>query len=437
MPRRPIISRATGNARPWLLPFRARRSDASRRLTAGVFVSSEVRAISAALVEIIGRGFDARLRIAEIALADVPAETTHAYRRVSGGSTSFAEVAAVTAQLAETQAEVVRQLLAKAKVVPNAVLVLGVVDPGLWHFGEGGKGAYTSLCDAARLVELCTLNVIDAFPARDVARGGLGGPVTALAEWFLLRHRERSRLIVDLGRSVRMTYLPAGIDYAAAARVLSFHVGPGTRLLDLLVRQLTGGEQQFDPGGKLAVQGRQIPALVEHWLSDPYLERPLPRWHPWGVRPERFFTESVEMAIRGGWNVRDLLCTATHFIAECVARAAARRLPPGQRIDEIIVTGGGEQNGLLLRQIAARMPGVSLVRLANLTIAGEPFSAACAAVLANMYLDQIPGNTTAITGTEVPRVLGRLSAGSPLQWQALIREVMSAVPPPMPLRAAV
>ena len=56
---------------------------------------------------------------------------------------------------------------------------------------------------------LTGLNVIDAFPARDLAQGGLGGPLIALPEWLLLRHRDRSRVLLDLGRTVRVD-LPAG-----------------------------------------------------------------------------------------------------------------------------------------------------------------------------------------------------------------------------------
>ena len=82
------------------------------------------------------------------------------------------------------------------------------------------------------------------------------------------------------------------------------------------------------------------------------LPAPLPRWHPRGVRPERFLTDALQLAVESGWSVRDLLCTATHFIAETVALALRKTLPEDAAVDELIVTGGGQHNGMLLREIA-------------------------------------------------------------------------------------
>ena len=101
-----------------------------------------------------------------------------------------------------------------------------------------------------------------------------------------------------------MAYLPAHNSNAAATRLLAFDVGPGMRLLDLLAQRLTAGEHPFDPGGRLAVQGVQLPELIEHWLNDPYFRMPLPRWQPRGVRPERFLADAMHLAVEHGWSVR-------------------------------------------------------------------------------------------------------------------------------------
>ena len=106
----------------------------------------------------------------------------------------------------------------------------------------------------------------------------------------------------------------------------------------------------------MAVQGRKIPELVDRWLDDPYFNRPLPRWHPRGVPPDRFLGDALQVAVDSGWTVRDLLCSATHFVAEMVVRTFQHSLPKETRIDEIVVTGGGQQNGMLLREIAGNWP---------------------------------------------------------------------------------
>jgi len=241
-------------------------------------------------------------------------------------------------------------------------------------------------------------------------------------------------VLVDLGQTVRMTYLPATLEGNAALRVLCFDVGPGMGLPDQLAQRLTAGEHRFDPGGRMAVQGRRISELIDHWLSDPYFDRPLPRWHPQGVRPERFLTDALQMAVKSGWSIRDLLCSATHFIAETVSMGLRRHLPDDARVDQIVVTGGGQQNGMLLAEIGHRA-GMPLARMGELDIMSGAFDPACIAVLAFFYLDQVPANATAITKADAPRVLGRLTPGTPENWQRLLADSGGIALPARPVRS--
>jgi anhydro-N-acetylmuramic acid kinase len=143
------------------------------------------------------------------------------------------------------------------------------------------------------------------------------------------------------------------------------------------------------------------------------------------------------MAVDSNWSVRDLLCTGTHFIAESIRRAADSFLPKTPAIDELILTGGGQRNGLLLREIAARFPSVRLRQLRDLNFADEALDAASVALLARFYVDQVPASTPSISGAQTPRILGRLTPGDPAVWQRLVREMAADQPAMMSLRNAV
>jgi anhydro-N-acetylmuramic acid kinase len=410
-----------------------------RRWLVGVLVSSHCSEASAVLVGVSARGLDARADVAAVLTATVPRETAALFSpSACAGTCSAGTVAALRAQLAGVEAALVSDLLAGSGIAPSRILAMGVDDPGVWKIDRGETGrrdAYLGLCDPARLADATGLNVIDAFPARDLAQGGLGGPVTALPEWVLLKDPVEGRVLLDLGRTVRMTYLPPAKADGAVSRILSFEVGPGTCLLDLLAQRLSSGQHQFDPGGRLAVQGRRIPELLDHWLGDPYFDGPLPRWHPRGVRPERFLADALHKAVDRGWSVRDLLCSATHFVAETIAAAFRKRLPEDAAISQIVVTGGGQHNGLLLGEIG-RLTEVPPVRTSELGIPNEAMGPASIAVLALLYLDQVPANPTAVTGAEVPRLLGRITPGSPQSWQRLLHSAAGSSPAVRPLRSA-
>lgn len=444
-------------------------SGQSPRWTMGIVVSSDCTRVSAALASARGRGLDLQAEVGEGIIVQVPRETTTLWRQwadmggpaarcfqrftesagshdrpprespASGGDPGeiLAALSGLRAQLAEVEASAALALLNEAGVPPDRILALGVCDPGLWGLGSTTRASYLGLCDAARLAESTGMNVIDAFPARDLAAGGQGGPTGALAEWTLFGHAERNRVVLDLGRTSRMTFLGAGSPERGPSRLFSFEIGPGTCLIDLLAQRLTQGEHAFDPGGRLAVQGQRLAPLMDHWLADPYFRRTIPRWHPRGVQPDRFLFDALQMAVPSGWSIRDLLCTATHFVAESIARAAARDLPSDAPIHEIVVTGGGQQNGMLLRELAVLFPNVPLTRTAELGVDGDALGPALAAILAFFHIDQVPAGLPEVTGCDVARVLGRLTPGSPQSWQRLLSVMHGARPAVRPLRSAV
>jgi anhydro-N-acetylmuramic acid kinase len=399
-------------------------------------VAAKCNRVSAALMDIQGHGLNAVAAVIGVRSAAVPRDTALLFATLSQGSPcAIMSLVTLRTQLTAIEARLVFDLLESLGVAADDVMAIGVDDPGLWDYSRGEPTGYLGLCDPSRLAEATGMNVIDSFPARDVAGGGCGGPLTALPVWVLLRDHLRNRVLLDLGRTVRLTYLPASSVERAETDILAFEVGPGASLLDSLAQRLSGGQQPFDPGGRLAVQGKRIPELIEHWMADPYFECPPPRWHPRGVRPERFLTDGVQMAVASDWSVRDLLCTATHFVAEMTARTL-QRLPKATGIDEIIVTGGGQHNGLLLHEIG-RWTKLPLLRLEELHISGDAWEAAAAALLAMLHLDRVAANPTSITKTASPRLLGRLTGGSPQNWQMLLDACAGGSSATRPLRVAV
>ena len=410
---------------------------AGRRWMVGVAVASRCERIGAALLSVRGKGLAAVADVVGARTVAVPRGTSALFDALSKGpSHAVASLAALRRQLAEVEAPLVIELLDALGVAPGRVLGVGFDDPGIWEYDRGEPMGYLGLCDPARVAEATGLNVIDAFAARDVAAGGHGGPLTALADWILLRDPLRSRVLLDLGRTIRLSYLPASNTPRAETWVVSFEVGPGLSLLDSLAERLTGGQHHFDPGGRLAVQGKRLPELARRWLSNPYFDCPPPRWHARGVRPERFLADAVQMAVASDWSVRDLLCTATHFIAEMIARALHRRLPNGAVIDQIVVAGGGQHNGMLLREIGS-LTNLPLTRLDELGIPAESLDPAAVGLLAMLHVDQVPANSTSLTGATTPRLLGRLTGGSPQNWQLLLETCAAGNSTLRPLRTAI
>ncbi|MCG8584349.1 MAG: anhydro-N-acetylmuramic acid kinase, partial [Pirellulales bacterium] len=279
------------------LPLAQHANVPGERRWAGLYVSSGCRRLAAAVVETRGSGLDADVRIAAYQQIDVADALSEAHAQFQSADTNVrsSELGAFRSQLVDAAAPLIRDVLADANCGTNEVLALAVHDPGVWNVDKSTLRSCISLCDAGQLASATGLNVIDAFDQRDLAEGGHGGPVLALPTWMLLRDRSAVRVLVDLGRSIRVTYLPSS--EAAVHDVLSFDSGPGMQLLDRLTSQFTEGRNEFDPGGRIAVQGHKIGSLVDHWLDDRYFKIPPPRWHPLGVQCDEALEATVRMAV--------------------------------------------------------------------------------------------------------------------------------------------
>ena len=425
---------------------RARKPDERSRAAAGITIDPACRRIRAASVKVRGRGFEISAEVLDHAAAALPGAVTDRFNRLATavsdaeGAISPELLAALNVDLAKAACDVLAEIQNAQPPGGARFLTLAVVTPELRCRGSSGQLRDVEPCDPAFLAEATGMNIVDAFARRDLACGGHGGPLHALPVWLLLRDRRHDRVLLDLGETVHLTYLPHGRDATFANRILAFDVGPGMEMLNHLADRLTGGARRRDDGGRLAAQGRRVEPLLEHWLSNPYFEGPLPRWQPRGVSAERFLREALEMALAHDWSFRDMLCTATHFVAETIFRAVKRHLPykaGPDRPTELIVAGEGRTNGMLLREIAVRLPDVSLRRVDDLSIADDAVQPAAAALLGLMHLDQTPANSPSVTGVDVARVLGRLTPGSPQNHQRLMMHLSGTTPAVRPLRSAV
>ena len=198
-----------------------------RRFFVGVAVDASCSTATATIVAATGRGLDARFEVASHAVEEVPPSATDIYCRLARGECRRpTEIAVLAAQLAEVQAVAINRLSALEVDVWPRVLLVGIADPGLWSFESPSSRSdmpelpdYVCLSDAARLAELVALNIVDAFPARDVAHGGQGRPLDAIPLWLLAHHPQANRLLCQLEPTPRAIFLPASRDESGAARI--------------------------------------------------------------------------------------------------------------------------------------------------------------------------------------------------------------------------
>ena len=406
-----------------------------RRVFAGVAGSFVQRRIRAAAVEFSGPGFETRAHL----LSDVSCEVDEdpilkLAKRVPEGSPISSEAVAIAAeQLAASQIAAIQRLSQSLHREPEPPLAVGVSDSCVCD--RSGVGLPLA---APALAEATSWNVIDDFANRDRAQNGHGGPILAKAYWVLLRDPKRDRILVDLAGTIRVTYLPAGCEAVAASRVFAMDVAPGTDLLVAVARRwLPELATSPDALGKASAQGHQEPSLAGELLEHAVLPTDPPAYHPGGLRADEFL-EPLARAFQGG-QLRpvDLLSTATCFIAAAIARCLNKHVPQAAARPEILLHGTGRHNGMLTRLIHDALDRVTPRDIDESGITSEALEAAAAAVMAQLWADQVPQSGMFISGSAAPRVLGRVTPGSPQNWRRLVAYLAAAAPASVPLRSAV
>ena len=405
----------------------------------GIHVSADCRQLRAVPVLACGNGLHLKVRIGRPSVLALPERAGELLAAVRDGRAAAAPpldcLAELRTMLAEHAAIAAQEASGKNNAVFSDTLAIGISEPGVWPAAGGRPAASCSRLEASLLANLCGINVIDAFPARDIACGGRGGPLFPLAEWILFRSAHGERVLVYVGQATRLTRLPRLNGSLSSISGLSHRTIPGTALIDLLVGQLSGGKRDFDPGGRFSVQGRRIGELVDLWMENSRPAEPSNQWSPAGPAAVGLLQQAVRLAVAKGWTVYDMLCSACHFAAEAAA-AAAEELSDTRAGAELILAGNGLDNGLVLRHLTTRLAGRQICRVKELGVQSDALAPAAAAILALLHLDQVPANVAGITGAEVPRILGRLTPGGPQAWQRLLAACATGGAGVRPLRAA-
>src|SRR5215213_1398189 len=187
------------------------------------------------------------------------------------------QVTRLNTDIAEAFAASTLELIADAKLTPADIDLIGSHGQTVWHDirPDGTSYATLQLGEGAILAERTGITTINNFRAHDIAAGGQGAPLTAYADWLLLRHLTKWRAVQNIGGIGNVTFLPPLGDRKSVP--LAFDTGPGNALLDSTMTLLTGGAYTYDADGRMARSGNVQEDWLDTLLQHPYYERRPPK----------------------------------------------------------------------------------------------------------------------------------------------------------------
>ena len=393
-----------------------------------------------ACASLVSASHDPRRMTPELAgflIEPLPDGLSRQVRELELDRTSHGQRELIVARVTDVASRLVQQLISATGARVHEILALGVHGCAAWDAIDSGSRSYQSLCNAAALAEATGLTVIDDFPARDLAQGGLGGPVEAHGLWFLLADRlpvpgRRWRALAQLSETFHITVIPPLDDLARRDSLVSYDIGPGRRMFTELLARFAPDRADAIDFGRLAVQGKLVHEVSARWralISDDLT------WRPHGVNVLPFLCAlDADETLRGRASLHDLLATATHILAERITAFINHRLLQAQPIGELVLMGQCRHNVLLLSELRRQLPVVQIRTIDELGF-DDHILAASIAALTLLHLWQVP--LAPSQGADKPRVLGRLTPGNPSNWHRVLRVMNEHAPRTLPLREAI
>lgn len=381
-------------------------------LVMGMMSGTSADGIDVALARISGRPPRHSVKLEGHHHAAFPAPVRSAVLRLANGSsTTAAEISQLNFLLGEEFARAAISACKSWHVPLRKISLIGSHGQTIYHQGSASTflnylrlSSTLQIGEPSVIAERTGVTTIADFRPADMAAGGQGAPLVPFVDYLLYRHSSRSRVALNIGGISNVTVIPA---HAKTSDVFAFDTGPGNMIIDALVEHFTRGRSHYDKDSEMAMRGRLLPKLLNELMEDPYLQKQPPKT----AGREQFGQSCVKDIL--SWTRKhrakpaDVVRTATIFTSLSIANAFQRFILPRTNVNELIVSGGGVHNPLMMVYLAAILPGVSMAFSGELGVKPEAKEALAFAVLAYESYHGRSNNLPSATGANHPAVLGK------------------------------
>jgi anhydro-N-acetylmuramic acid kinase len=328
-----------------------------------------------------------------------------------GRASTTGEISQLNFLLGDIFADAALAACKKFRVAPAQIAVIGSHGQTVFHQGtptpfHGRRIASTLQIGEPSVIAARTgITTVGDFRPADMAVGGQGAPLVPFVDFLLYRHTRIGRVALNIGGIANVTVIPAS---AKLENIFAFDTGPGNMVIDALVRHFTRGRNRFDRNADMAAKGKMLPGLLQMLLRDKYFSKLPPKTAGREQYGEGYMRALLSHREARRANPEDVIRTATILTALSILDAFHNFITRKTKIGELIVSGGGAHNPLLMAQIESGLKGIHVRTADELGVPGDAKEAFAFAVLAYETLRKRPANVPGATGAQKAVVLGKV-----------------------------
>jgi len=367
--------------------------------------------IDAALVKISNNGSDTEIELINFITIPYPNELRDKLLENSlpGGGT-VEDICRLNFLIADYYVDAVSNLCDRSEIQVSELDLIGSHGQTIQHLPEAEKFFGKNIQSTLQLGEPSVIATktgivtVGNFRSADMAIGGQGAPLVPYFDFLLFASKTINRILLNIGGIANVTVLPKNI---SSFDILAFDTGPGNMVINALMKKFYNRE--YDEDGEVASQGNISQELLEKLKQFYYFTKAVPKSTGREDFGKSFVDEILSVSEQLKLCSDDIITTATELTALTIADALRLTNLPLNKVDELIVSGGGAFNKFLMKSLTKFFRYSDVLASDKFGIPVDAKEAICFAVLANETIHGNPTNLPSVTGAKRETVLGSIS----------------------------
>jgi anhydro-N-acetylmuramic acid kinase len=378
------------------------------RLVVGLMSGTSMDGMDAALVKIMGSGLNTKFELIKFICLPYKSGIIEGIERLDS-PISIENISELNFLVGRVCADAAMAVIEEAGLRPSDIDLIGSHGQTAYHNPPSSGNGVASTLQIGELdviAEHTGITTIGDFRTRDIAAGGEGAPLIPYADYLFFHGSGRTLISQNIGGISNVTVITERL-----SDVVAFDAGPGNLLMNWIVSLDTEGSKSYDIDGEIAEKGAVDKKLLERLLSDPYFILKPPKSTGGERFGKRMAMDLYSLVEEGEVSLFDLMATLLELTVESIAKSYERFIFPKWSVNEVICSGGGSRNPILMKKLRERIDKVTISSSDAYGIPVDAKEAIAFAILANELVSGNCTNLPNVTGAKSYVPLGKIVLG--------------------------